>query len=106
MRALAFLSAIIIGLSAAGAASAQDSAHRVRIDDINLGTARGAADFDARVRRAASAACAGRALLQQANCRVVMTRQFQDALPAAHRDDYARARQGRQIRAEVRVHTV
>lgn len=107
MRAFASLSVLVLGLSlTAGAASAQDSAHRVRIDDLDLATTRGAAHFDARVQRSARAACSGRSLLEAARCRNILIRQFQDALPAARRDDYARARPGRQVRAEVRVHNV
>lgn len=106
MRAFARLSIAVFGLSLiAGVAAAQDAAPRIRIDDLNLATTQGAAEFDARVRRVARTACAGRSPLQAVACREIVKREFHDALPAAHRGDYARARSGVRLRAEVRVHS-
>lgn len=87
-------------LAAAAPVFAQDRAPRnddarVRIDDLNLSSANGAARFDERVERRARSACAGRPTLAGMQCRETLSRELRDALPAPQREDYARARSGR-----------
>ncbi len=80
-------------LLSAGAASAQD--YRIVIGDLDLGSLAGAAAFDARVRDAADRACRFGAPLPDAACRARFRAEAMRQLPAARRDDYARARSSR-----------
>ncbi|GEM_PF-1069064 len=89
-------------LAVAAPAFAQDRAPaprnddvRVRIDDLDLSSANGAARFDERVERRARTACAGRPTLSGMQCRETLSRELRGALPAPQREDYARARSGR-----------
>ena len=93
--------ATCLSLLACGSATAQDSRHRVRINDLDLATAEGADAFDARVQRAARSACQGLAPLAAIQCRTAVAREFENALPEARRDNYARARSGGRILAWV-----
>jgi UrcA family protein len=68
---------------------------RVRIGDLDLSSAGGAARFDERVERRARSACAGRPTIAGMQCREALTRELRDALPARQRQDYARGRSGR-----------
>ena len=86
--AIAALSAAL--LVSAGAASAQD--YRIVIRDLDLGSVDGAAAFDARVAAAADRACTRGAPLPDAQCRIRFRAEALRLLPAARRDDYARAR--------------
>jgi UrcA family protein len=86
-----FVFALCVALAAAGSAAAQD-AHRVRIGDLNLATAHGAAVFDARVRQVARSACSGRAPMAVLQCRADLTQEFQNALPDSRRADYVQVR--------------
>lgn len=88
-------------LLACGSATAQDSRHRVRINDLDLATAEGADAFDARVQRAARSACQGLSPVAGLQCRTAVAREFENALPEARRDNYARARSGGRILAWV-----
>jgi UrcA family protein len=69
--------------------------YRVRIDDLDLSSANGAARFDQRVEREARNACAARAALVGLQCRQTLSRELRDALPAQRREEYARARNSR-----------
>jgi UrcA family protein len=69
--------------------------HRVRIGDLDLSSANGAARFDERIERQARSACAGRPTLAGLQCRQTLERELRDALPAQQRQDYARGRTGR-----------
>lgn len=89
--AIAALSAAL--LVSAGAASAQD--YRIPFSDLDLGSLEGAAAFDARVNDAAGRACRLGAPLLDARCRTRFRAEAMRQLPAARRDDYARARGGR-----------
>jgi UrcA family protein len=93
MKTLAI--AVVAGslLFSAGAASAQD--HRIVIGDLDLGSLAGAATFDARVNDAATRACRLGAPMPDVQCRVRFRSEAMRQLPAARRDDYARARSGR-----------
>ena len=93
--------AACLALLASGPAAAQDGRHRVRIDDLDLATVVGANAFDARVQRAARSACQGLAPLAAIQCRTAVAREFENALPEARRDNYARARSGSRILAWV-----
>ena len=68
---------------------------RVRIDDLDLSSANGAARFDERIERQARSACSGRPTITNLQCRQSLTRELRDALPAPQRQDYARGRSGR-----------
>ena len=89
--AIAALSAAL--LLSAGAASAQD--YRIVIRDLDLGSVAGAAAFDARVDAAADRACSLGAPMPDAQCRARFRAEAMRLLPAARRDDYARARASR-----------
>lgn len=80
-------------LSAAGAASAQD--HRVAYGDLDMASPADASRFDRRVSRAARSACDGGAPLATAVCVTRFKAEVMERLPAAFREDYARARSGR-----------
>jgi UrcA family protein len=69
--------------------------YRVRIGDLDLSSANGAARFDERVERQARSACAGRPTLSGLQCRQSLSRELRDALPAQQREEYARGRTGR-----------
>lgn len=88
---IAALSAAL--LLSAGAASAQD--YRIVIRDLDLGSLSGAAQFDARVGEAADRACNRGAPIPNAQCRARFRAEAMRLLPAARRDDYARARSSR-----------
>ena len=88
--AVAALSAAL--LLSAGAASAQD--YRIVIRDLDLGSVAGAAQFDARV-EAADRACNLGAPMPDARCVRRFRAEAMRLLPAARRDDYARARSSR-----------
>ncbi|WP_428151541.1 UrcA family protein [Brevundimonas sp.] len=89
--ALAAVSAAL--LVSAGAASAQD--YRIPFGDLDLGSLEGAAAFDARINAVASRACRFGAPMPDAGCRARFRVEVMRQLPAARRDDYARARGGR-----------
>ena len=89
--AIAAVSAAL--LFTAGAASAQD--YRIVIRDLDLGSVEGAAQFDARVNEAADRACNLGAPMPDAQCRNRFRAEAMRLLPAARRDDYARARSSR-----------
>ena len=89
--AVAALSAAL--LLSAGAASAQD--YRIVIRDLDLGSVAGAAQFDARVDEAADRACNLGAPMPDARCVRRFRAEAMRLLPAARRDDYARARSSR-----------
>ncbi|QTC91212.1 UrcA family protein [Brevundimonas goettingensis] len=95
------LPALLAVLSIAVPAVAQDRAParnddaRVRIDDLDLSSANGAARFDERIERRARNACAGRPTIAGMQCRETLSRELRDALPAQQRQDYARGRSGR-----------
>ena len=80
-------------LVSAGAASAQD--YRIVIGDLDLGSVSGAAAFDARVRDVSARACRSGAPLPDFQCRARFRLEAMRQLPAARRDDYARARSSR-----------
>jgi len=88
-------------LTVAAPAFAQDRVapragdYRVRIDDLDLSSANGAARFDDRIDRQARTACAGRPTITGLQCRQTLSRELRNALPAQHREEYARARSGR-----------
>ena len=69
--------------------------YRVRIDDLNLSSANGAARFDQRLQRTVRSACSGRPTLSGLQCRDSLSRALRDALPSAQREDYARVRSSR-----------
>lgn len=79
----------------AGAASAQD--FRIVIGDLDLGSVSGADAFDARVADVARRACGGAAPLAEHQCRIRFRAEAMRVLPSVRRDDYARARGGRQL---------
>lgn len=87
--AIAFAALVL----SAGAASAQD--HRIGFGDLDLGSTQGADAFDARVDRVARRACRNGAPLAEHRCRTLFREEAMRLLPAARRDDYARARGGR-----------
>lgn len=87
-------------LASAGTASAQD--YRVAYGDLDLATVEGSAAFDARVRQTANRACQGVSPLSEAECRLRFRDEALRQLPAARRDDYARAR-GNRVLAMVPV---
>jgi UrcA family protein len=90
--ALAAFSAAL--LVCAGSASAQD--YRIPFGDLDLGSVQGAAAFDTRVNDAAGRACRRLgAPMPDAQCRARFRAEAMRLLPAARRDDYARARGGR-----------
>ncbi|WP_339914055.1 UrcA family protein [uncultured Brevundimonas sp.] len=86
-----FVFALCVALAAAGSAAAQES-HRVRIGDLDLSTAHGAAAFDARVRRVARSACSGRSPMNNLQCRAILAQEFRDALPDSRRAEYVQVR--------------
>ncbi len=79
----------------AGATSAQD--YRISFGDLDLGSVSGADAFDARVDDAARRACRGAAPLASHQCRIRFRAEAMRLLPSVRRDDYARARGGRQL---------
>ena len=102
LSALLGCAALAVAAPAFAQSGAQDRApaHRnsdvsVRIGDLDLSSANGAARFDERVERRARNACAGRPTLAGLQCREALSRDLREALPAPQRDDYARARSGR-----------
>ena len=92
---------LALGLTVAAPALAQDRVapragdYHVRIDDLDLSSASGAARFDQRIERQARNACAGRPTLTGLQCRQTLSRELHNALSAQHREEYARARSGR-----------
>ncbi len=93
MKTFAAASACALALLVAGTASAED--YRIPFGDLDLGSAQGAAQFDRRVARAARAACDGRSPLAEFRCEARVRADIVGLLPYARRDDYARARHGR-----------
>lgn len=85
--------AITAVLAFAGAASASD--YRISLRGLDLATPQGAATFDLRVRRAGLAACVSGSSLDQVRCRRDFRTEAHALLPAALRQDYARARSER-----------
>jgi UrcA family protein len=89
----------LAALAIAAPAFAQDRAprstdYRVRIDDLDLSSANGAARFDQRIEREARNACAGRPTISGLQCRQTLSRELRDALSAQQRQEYARGRSG------------
>lgn len=93
MKKFAFALIATAALASAGAAAAQD--YRIPYGDLDLGSVEGSATFDARVREVAERACRGTGPLPDAQCRLRFRAEAMRQLPAARRDDYARARSGR-----------
>lgn len=91
--AFAFIAATLV--ASAGAATAQD--YRIPYGDLDLGSVEGSAAFDARVRQAADRACRGIGPVPEAQCRIRFRAEAMRQLPAARRDDYARARGSREL---------
>jgi UrcA family protein len=85
----------------AGAASAQE--YRVTFGDLDLASISGADAFDARVATVARRACRGATPLAERQCRSRFQAEAMRLLPGVRRDDYARARGGRQL-AMIPVH--
>ena len=84
IRLAAATAALAVTVLSAGAASASD--YRLAFGDLDLGSARDAAD------RAARAACASGSPLSAARCRRDFQSEVMRLLPQAHREDYARTR--------------
>ena len=75
---------------------------RVPFADLNLSSSAGARAFDARAAAAARTVCAvGPRGLVNDNCVRRVQREAVRALPAARQDDYARARRGERILAQI-----
>jgi len=91
--AAAFIAAAVV--ASAGSALAQD--YRIAFGDLDLGSAQGAAQFDARVSDAARDACRRGAPIADSQCRGRFRAEAMRLLPPARRDDYARARGGRVV---------
>lgn len=87
-------------LASASTVAAQDE-YRVAYGDLKLSSATDANAFDHRINRSARRACGGQSPLQTLGC----VRRFRDEamrqLPTLSRDDYARARNGDRVVAQV-----
>ena len=94
------LSLAVAALLYAAPAAAREV--RVPFADLDLSSAAGARAFDARAAEAARGVCAvGPRGLVNDNCVRRVQQEAVRALPAARRDDYARARRGDRILAMV-----
>ena len=95
----------VLSLAAAAllyAAPAAAQEVRVPFADLNLSSSAGARAFDARAAAAARTVCAvGPRGLVNDNCVRRVQREAVRALPVARQDDYARARRGERILAQI-----
>jgi UrcA family protein len=101
MKTLISLSAALIAAVATPALAQSpllaDGRVQVRIGDLDISTAAGAAALDRRIGQAARSACAGGLGLQAHRCRAMVRNDLMEALPLARRQDYARARGANQV---------
>lgn len=95
IRFAAASAAVAVAILSAGAASASD--YRIAFGDLDLGSAEGATRFDQRVERVARSVCSSGAPLPDAQCVRRLRVEAVSQLPAAHREDYARARGDRTV---------
>ncbi|KQW86367.1 UrcA family protein [Brevundimonas sp. Root1279] len=100
MKVLYSLAGAALLLAAAGSASAQEA--RIRYGDLDLGTGRGAATFDARVDAAAERLCRhsrrpGSLISDRAYCREATRNVAVDELPRNAQADYARGKAALEI---------
>lgn len=94
-RFAAASAAVAVVILSAGTASA--SGYRITFGDLDLGSADGAAQFDQRIDRVAQSACRTGAPLPDAQCVRRFRVEALNQLPAARRQDYARARGDRMV---------
>ena len=95
IRFAAASAVLAVTILSAGAASASD--YRIAFGDLDLGSTDGAARFDQRVERVAQSACRAGAPRPDAQCVRRFRVEALSQLPAAHREEYARARSDRMV---------